>query len=156
MDSRALGIVTTLALAATGMTAGSAAAAPPVIEREVVDVTFSDEFLSDACGVPVTSTVTGFVIDRQFQRDGAGPEDLFTANVKITATSGDNTFTFKNVGSDIVRTGPDGDQILTVAGKIPFQFNGVRKINLTTGEVVQEPRDISGGMFTEACAALTA
>jgi hypothetical protein len=156
MNSRALGIVTTLALAATGLTAGSAAAAPPVMERESISETFSDKFLSDKCGVAVTTTVTGFVINRAFQRDGAGPRNLFTINVKVTARSGENTFSFNDVGADIVRTRPNGDEILTIVGKIPFDFNGVRKINLTTGEVVQEPRDISERMFAEACAALTA
>lgn len=152
---RAVGTAVMLTMAATGL-AGPAAAAPPLIEREVVNDTFVDEFLSEACGVEVTATVTGFVVTRQFERSGVGVQSLTTISLTATLTSGDNTFRFRDVGADIERTTPSGDRILSIIGKIPFGFNGILKINLDTGEVVQEPRDISQAMTEKACAALTA
>lgn len=39
--------------------AGVAAGAPPTIERIDVDESFADEFLTEECGVPVTTTAQG-------------------------------------------------------------------------------------------------
>jgi hypothetical protein len=34
---------------------------------------------------------------------------------------------------------PDGTVILSIVGQVPFEFTGVLKINLETGEVILEP-----------------
>ena len=154
--SRALGVVTALTLTATAMTTIPAAAAPPTIERQVIDETFIDPELVRACGVPITVTVSGFLLDRQFQRDGAGVQSVLTLNLTATAVAGGNTYRFKDVRTEIVRQDRSGDEILLVAGQIPFGFSGVLRINLTTGEVLHEPRERRDRQFAEACAALTA
>ena len=52
--------------------AGVAAGAAPTIERINIDETFADDFLTDACGIDVTTTVHGFVIERIFSGEGTG------------------------------------------------------------------------------------
>ncbi|SHF82435.1 hypothetical protein [Geodermatophilus nigrescens] len=136
--------------------AAPALAAPPTIERVQVDETFADEFLSEECGVDVTTTVVGHVTFRTFGRDGTGPTVLTTVNLSITATAGDNTIRFRNVGADLERRTSDGDLILSVIGQVPFDFNGVFKINLTTGEWVHVPGALRPDDLAEACAILTA
>ena len=37
---------------------------------------------------------------------------------------------------------PDGTAILTTTGQLPFEFTGVLKINLDTGEVILEPHHV--------------
>jgi hypothetical protein len=77
-------------------------------------------------------------------------------NISLTATAGDNSYRFRDVGADVVRISPDGTEILMVIGQIPFGFTGVLKINLTTDEVILEPQHSTEGEVEEACAALTA
>ena len=52
--------------------AGLAVAAPPTIERINIDETFPDEFLTEECGVPVTTTALGHVILRTFSGEAPG------------------------------------------------------------------------------------
>lgn len=42
-----------------------------------------------------------------------------------------------------------------VIGQLPFDFNGVLKIDVTTGEVIHEPRAVKAGEVVKACAALS-
>jgi hypothetical protein len=70
----------------------SASAGPPTIERVFdIDDTFPDEFLTDACGVPVTTNAQGHEIVRTYSGDGTGPAEVFTLKIALTATAGDNT-----------------------------------------------------------------
>jgi hypothetical protein len=155
--SRALGVVTALTLTATTMTAAPAAAAPPTIERQIINETFTDPDLVSACGgIPITVTVSGFQIDRRFQRDGAGVQSVLTLNLTATAVAGDNTYRFKDVRTEVVRQTRNGDEILLVSGQIPFGFKGALRINLTTDELLHEPRERRDRQFAEACAVLTA
>ena len=58
-------VVSVLVLAGLVLT-GVAAGAPPTIERINIDETFADEFLTEECGVPVTTTARGHIIMRIF------------------------------------------------------------------------------------------
>jgi hypothetical protein len=152
---RALGIVTSLTLATTGLAAGSAAAAAPVIERVPIDDVFLDEFLTEECGVEVMTMAKGFLIERTFERDGAAPTTVFTINLTLTATAGENTYRFKDVGADTLRQ-RDGVVIAMINGQIPFDFTGHAVFDAETDELLNDPRDVSQQMLDEACAALTA
>jgi len=136
--------------------ATGAAAAPPTTERFEVDEIFVDDFLTEACGVPVTTTARGHVIVRTFSGEGTGPVELRTLNIAFTATSGDNAYRFRDVGGDLVRVEPDGTMILMIVGQVPFGFTGALKIDLATGETILEPQHSLEGRVEEACAKLTA
>lgn len=145
------GILVVAAVVAPGASAGK-----PIFQRIDVDETFHDDFLTAACGVPVTARAQGHVTVRTFSGDGTGPAQLTTLNVALTAMAGDNTYSFRDVGADHVQVSPDGTAILMIIGQIPFGFTGVLKIDLATGEAILEPHHSLGGRLEEACAALTA
>jgi hypothetical protein len=133
--------------------AGIATGAPPTIERIDVDESFPDEFLTEECGVPVTTTAQGHIIMRTFS-DGGTPQ-VNTISIGLTATAGDRTFRFRDVGADVVQIQKDGTVVLLITGQVPFAFAGVLKINPDTEEVILEPRDRSEEQLAKACAALT-
>ena len=135
--------------------APSASAAKPTFDVIEIDETFVDDFLSEACGVAVTTRAEGRVIERTFA-NGTGVAELRTVNVVLTATAGDNTVRFRDVGADLVRIEPDGTAILMIIGRLPFDFTGVLKIDLETGEAILEPRHTTEEDLEKACAALTA
>jgi hypothetical protein len=145
------GILIVAAALAPGALAGK-----PTIERITVDETFADDFLTDECGVPVVTHVSGQIAVRTFSGDGTGPAQISTLNIAVTATSGDNTYRFRDVGADHVQIAPDGTEILMIIGQIPFGFTGVLKIDLATGDVIHEPHHSLEGRVEDACAALTA
>ena len=145
------GILVVAALVAPGASAGK-----PTIERIDVDETAPDEFLTEACGVPVTTRARGHVIVRTFSGEGTGPAEIRTLNIGLTAMAGDNTYRFRDVGADHVQVKPDGAAILMIIGQVPFGFTGVLKIDLATGEAILEPHHSLEGRLEEACAALTA
>ena len=131
-------------------------AGKPTFERIAVDQTFADGFLTDACGVPVTTRAHGHVTIRTFSGGGTGPAEVATLNIALTATSGENTYRFRDVGAEHAQIKPDGTEILMIIGQTPFGFTGVLKINLTTGEVIHEPHHSIEDRVEDACAALTA
>jgi hypothetical protein len=132
----------------------SAAAGQPVMTREDIDDTFHDEFLSDECGFDVTTHASGHVISREFDR-AKGTVAVNTLNIGLTAMANGNTYRFRDVGADHVKVTKDG-VILSIIGQIPFDFIGVLKIDLDTGEVVHEPGHDISGRVADACAALAA
>jgi hypothetical protein len=67
-----------------------------------------------------------------------------------------NTYRFRDVGADQVRVEPDGTAVLLIIGQVPFEFTGVVKIDLETGELILEPQHSLEGNLEKACAALTA
>ena len=144
-------------VALTGLLINGAAiaawAAPPERETITFSETFQDEFLTEACGVDVTTTETGRITFLTFPDRPVGPQDLTSIHLDLLATAGDNSARFRNVGVDLVRVEPDGTVILTAAGQAPFAFTGAIKINLTTGEVILEPPHIID--TTHACRTLT-
>ena len=133
----------------------SAFAAKPTINVIHVDETFPDDFLSEACGVDVTTHIEGRITEHVFDRD-RGAVELRTLNLALTAMAGDNTYRFRDVGADLVRVEPDGTAILMLIGQLPFDFTGVLKIDLETGEAILEPHHFTGDAVEKACAALTA
>ena len=156
MSRRGLTVSLAGILVIAALAAPSAVAGKPVIERFDIDETFPDDGLTAACGVPVTTRAQGHVILRTFSGNGAGPAEIRTLNIALTATAGDNTYRFRDVGADHVQIKKDGTAILMIIGQVPFDFTGVLKINLTTGEVIHEPQHSIAGRLEEACAALTA
>ena len=122
--------------------------------KEVIQVneTFQDEFLTEACGVPVTTTATGRVT--VFTFDGTVLQNMTTLNISLVATAGDNQARFRDVGIDQVRVQPDGTVILSIVGQVPFEFTGVLKINPETDEVILEPHHEVD--TTRVCERLTA
>lgn len=141
-------VAVVLVVAAPGAWAGK-----PVIERFDIDETSPDGFLSAECGTDVSTRARGHIIVRVFDRD-KGLVELRTINVGLTAMAGDNTYRFRDVGADQVKLTKDGP-ILSIIGQVPFDFIGVLKINLDTGEVIHEPGHLIGDRLEEACAALT-
>jgi hypothetical protein len=142
-------------LVAVGMLgAGAASGAAPTFERIDVDDTFADEFLSQECGVDVTTTVRGHVTLRTFSRE-KGLVQLNTLNLAITATGDDQTFRFRDVGADQLQVKPDSTLVLSIIGQVPFDFAGVLKINPDTEEVILEPKDSSEEQLAKACRFLT-
>jgi hypothetical protein len=134
---------------------GVAAGTPPTFETIMVDETFADEFLTEQCGVAVTSRIQGKIIIRTFSGEGTGVAEVTSISVGVTATADGRVFRFRDVGADVVRIEPDGTAVLSIAGHVPFAFAGVLKIDLETGEVIFEPRDRSEQQLARACAALT-
>jgi hypothetical protein len=146
-----VGVFVVAALVAPGAIAGQ-----PTTERLDIDETFLDEFLTDACGVEVTTHAQGHVIVRTFPGEGTGPAEIRTINIGLTATADGNTFVFRDVGVDLVRIKPDGTAILMIVGQIPFAFTGALKIDLETGEAILEPHHSLEERLDEACETLTA
>ena len=146
-----VGLTALAALLASGATAGK-----PVLERFDIDETTPDAFLTAACGVPVTTHAEGHVIARTFSGGDTGPAVVRTLNIALTATAGDNVVRFRDVGADVERIEPDGTAILLIIGQVPFDFTGVLKIDLETGEAILEPHHSLAGNVDKACAALTA
>jgi hypothetical protein len=134
----------------------SAMAAPPTMERLDIDESFPDEFLSEACGVEVTTHARGRINFRMFSGEGTGPAELTTINIGLTASAGGNTYRFRDVGADLVRIEPDGTAILMIIGQVPFEFAGLLKIDLETGEAILEPQHSLEEELERACEVLTA
>jgi hypothetical protein len=133
-----LAVLGALLVVALGATA--AAAQVPVKETITVSDTFQDEFLTEACGVEVTITVSGFITFLTFPDRPVGLQELTSYHLDILATAGDKQARFKDVGIDLLRVEPDGTVVLMIVGQVPFEFTGVLKINLDTGEVILEPQ----------------
>ena len=138
------------------VTLGATAAAAQAPDKEVFPISdsFEDEFLTDACGVPVTTTATGQITVFTFPDRPVGPQELTTVNVAFVARAGDNQARFRDVGIDLLRVQPDGTLILSTVGQVPFDFTGVTKINPETGEVILEPHHVVD--TTRVCQLLTA
>jgi hypothetical protein len=149
--SGVLAVLGALLVVALGATA--AAAQAPVKETITFSDTFQDEFLTQECGVEVTTTVNGRITFFTFPNRPVGPQDLTSVHVDLLATAGDNQARFKDVGIDKVQVKPDGTVILSIVGQVPFEFTGVLKINLNTGEVIHEAHHIVD--TTRVCRLLT-
>ncbi len=156
MSTRGFSIWLAGAVLVAVLVAPGAFAGKPTMERIAIDETFPDGFLTAECGVPVTTRAKGHVIVRTFEGEGTGVAELTTINVGLTARAGDNIYRFRDVGADLVRIEPDGTAILMIIGQVPFDFSGVLKIDLETGEAILEPQHSLEGNIEKACAALTA
>ena len=143
------------ALAAVAWLGSPAAqAAKPTIERITIDNAGPDPFLTGACGFPVTFTERGHITVRTFGEVDKGLAQVTSVNLGVVVSANGNSYRFRNVGADVLRVTPDGVAILSIIGQLPFQFTGVLKIDLDTGEVVHEPRHVTEGDVAKACAVL--
>jgi hypothetical protein len=135
---------------------GATAAAAQAPEKEVIpiDDEFVDPDLSAACGIEVTINLTGRVTHFTFPDRPVGLQELFTVNMTVVASAGDNQIRVRNVGADVVQVTPDGTAIITTTGQVPFEFTGAIKVNLDTGEVILEPHHFAD--IEAVCAQLTA
>jgi hypothetical protein len=145
------GVLLLAALAVPGAVVGAA----PEFERITVDETFPDDFLTEECGVAVTTTIRGHVTLRTFSGEGTGVEAVNSINFGITSTAGGRTFRFRDVGADVARIEPDGSVVLLISGQVPFAFAGALMIDPETEEVILEPQDRSEKQLAKACAVLT-
>jgi hypothetical protein len=137
---RSVGLFLGLAAGLVFSLPGTAAAVgPPERETETFSDSFEDEFLTDACGVEVTTSVEARFTFFTFPDQPVGPQDITSVHVNLVATAGDSAVQFKDVGVDVVRVEPDGTVVLMVVGLVPFEFIGVLMVNLDTGEVILEP-----------------
>lgn len=153
-QGRTASFVIGLALLSVALGTVAAWAVPPERETITFSDTFDDGFLSEACGVDVTTTLNGRITFLVFPDRQVGVQDITSVHVDALAmTAGGNRVRFKDVGVDLVRVTPDGTVILMVVGQLPFDFTGVLKIDLTTGEVILEPRHTVD--TTRACRLLT-
>lgn len=144
-----------VALAAVAWFASPAAqAAKPTIERITIDNADTDEFLTEACGVTVTFTERGHITVRTFGEVDKGLAQVRSVNIAVVLSANGNSYRLRDVGADVLRVTPDGVAILSLMGQLPFFFTGVLKIDLSTGEVVHEPRHLTDGDIATACAVL--
>ena len=141
-------------LVLAALLAPAASAAKPTFEVIEIDESFSDEFLSEECGVAVTTHVEGKIVRRTMDDSGTGLAGVSTVNLAFSATAGDNTIRFRDVGADLVRIEPDGTATLMIIGRLPFDFTGVLKIDLETGDAILEPQHSTAGDLDKACATL--
>jgi hypothetical protein len=132
---------------------GTAQAAQPTIERIDVEDTFVDESTSELCGFEVTVVAEGHIIVRTFD-DEDGLVEVRTINVALTATANGNEYPVRDVGADLLRVTPDGVAIISIIGQVPFDFTGVLKVNLETGEAILEPQHSTASDIDEICPAL--
>ena len=140
-------------LAAAALVPAFAAGAPPTIVREDIDETFVDENLSEACGVEATVHLTGHQTTRT--REGGGVLEVFTVNLTGIISSEFGSFMVKDVGTFSVRMTPDGQEIVSITGQVPFDFKGVLKFDGATDELLNEPNFAAGERQIErACARL--
>ena len=109
---------TTLAVAVVAAAAPAAVAAQPrrvVSEVYHADVTVTDEFLSAACGFPVTARLSGHYRETVFfNRDGSVARVTAHPSFRSTLTSPTATVTTKDVGLD--RFVENADGTLTIFG----------------------------------------
>jgi hypothetical protein len=131
----------------------AAAGGKPEMETITFSDTFEDDFLTDACGVDVTTSFDGRIKSFTFPDQPVGPQSITSVHVNLVATAGDNAARFKDVGIDMVRVEPDGTLILMIVGQVPFDFTGVLMIDLATGEAILEPHHFVD--TTRACHLLT-
>ena len=95
-------VFATLVGALTALLAVPVAAARPEISTEIIDnQSFHDEFLSQACGFPVTGTVNGMIRVRTWlDAEGNPIREIFTVSIRGTLSAGGQTLRFVDAGMD--------------------------------------------------------
>ena len=85
----------------TALLAVPVAAAPPEITTEIIDQSVPDEFLSEACGFPVTFTASGMTRVRTWlDAEGNPTREIFTIMVRGSVSAGGKTLHFTDAGMD--------------------------------------------------------
>ena len=149
---RAALVVASAAVLAGGATA---TAAKPTIERVPIDGSFLDNFLTTACGVNITTTERGHLIVRTFEDEDSPHVEVFTVNISLTAVGPGGSIRFRDVGADRTVIDENGDVIISLHGRLPFDFTGTLVLNDTTGEVLHEPQHTTVDDVEAACERLT-
>ena len=162
---------TAIAVAFAVVTSTAAVAAPPervVSEVYSADETVFDEFLSEACGFPVTANMSGhYRVTLFFNRDGSIDRVTAHPSIRSTLTSPTATVTTMDVGLD--RTVENADGTISIFGTgIHLKLKGGAKavglwrlvVDPTTGELLSEEYngrfDVDATGTTQAiCDALT-
>jgi hypothetical protein len=152
---RRLSLVTSIVVLTGLLTPGLALAAKPTIERLEVSDTFEDEFLTEQCGVAVTTTFEGKLAARSFENRTKGVTEVFTINIGFTATSDHGEFRFRDVGADVTRVLPDGTLVVSISGQIPFTFTGIEREDGEGNVIFESGGDRGTKQLAAACAALT-
>ena len=152
--ARAVTAISAAALLLTA-TASPALAAPPSTLKIPIEATFEDDFLTEECGVDVTTSISGFRIERGWLDGGGRVLSLATINVTAVASSEFGSIRFKDVGADQLKMAPDGTVTLSIIGQVPFDFVGVLAFDVDTGELVKEPHFRGDEQLAMACEVLT-
>ena len=106
-----------LGLLGAMLVAAPVSAAQPVIDRQSVDDTFVDEFLTEACGVEVTAHITGHVTFRVFlDANGDPARELNNYGIAVTFESENGIVRAVDTGADRITHLPDGSLVLTIIG----------------------------------------
>lgn len=155
MRTTARAAITISAAAVLLAIATPAQAAAPTIERIPIEATFHDEFLTAECGVDVTTSLSGFRIQREFVDAAGNLVTLATISITGVSSSEFGSVRIKDVGADQVKVDPDGTLTLSVIGQVPFNFVGILIVDLDTGEVVKEPVFRGEEQLAKACRLLT-
>jgi hypothetical protein len=147
-------LTSVLAVLLTGGAVLPATAAAPTVERIEISESIYDDFVSEVCGFDVWLEIDGFAIVRVFDRASTGPLQVFTVNLTLTLSSGDQTYTLKDVGADTVMMRPDGSVDVSIMGQVPFGHKGLYRFDAETGEPLKGPsRETFDEIFT-VCEAL--
>ena len=138
---------------ASVLSGSAVAVGQPEMETISFSESFPDEFLSEECGVDVTTSLSGRVTFFMFDDQAVGPQNIASIHVDLVATADGDAARFKDVGIDLVRVEPDGTVVLMIIGQVPFAFTGALMIDLVTGEVILEAQHVLD--TTRVCQLLT-
>lgn len=140
MRFRKSSVVAGVLLLGAGLPA-SASAVAPTADRILINYSEINQDLSDACGVTVTGaaqgTVTWYPRPEPWDR---GVILRINVNILWTFSSGRNTYRAREARVSLMRVHSDGTWIGMDAGQQSLWRSGVFKVNMTTGEVILEPR----------------
>lgn len=111
--------VIVLSLLGALLVAGPVNAGAPQIEKVPVDEQFHDDFLSAACGVDVTTHLTGHSIHRTFtDADGNPVHEVNNYAFTWTFSSENGQIVAHDVGADRVTYLDDGSLIVIIIGNV--------------------------------------
>ena len=141
-----------LPMAALLVFATPALAAAP--ERQTITFTETnhDEFLTEACGVPVDTIVNGRITFVTFDGE-VGATRIVSASTSFVSIAGDNTIRYRDAGIDLTRVAPDGTATLSFIGTLPVRASGILVIDLQTGETILDAFHVTD--IERVCAMLT-
>lgn len=108
-----------LGLLCAVLVAAPVIAGKPQMEKVPVNALFVDEFLTEACGVEVTTQVTGHFIFRLFTNAAGDPVrevNNYALNVRFSSVNG--TIRAQDVGADRITYLDDGTLIQVIIGNV--------------------------------------
>lgn len=115
--------------------AGPASAAAPLQDHVVIDDRFTDEFLSDACGVEVTAHFTGHIGFRAwFDEVGEPLRERNTFALSGVYSSANGAVRVRDVGVDRVTYEPDGFVNVIVGNVQSIQVPGKGRVYSDVGQ----------------------